>query len=235
MLEIRSLATGERHHDRCAAEAQQPGPGKRRIVKLCRNLTLQSFYNIPGAPSPHSAPNSRSSLDQGWGERGLGPRNYCFKSWGWLPCIPQRRLEPALLVDADKLCPFATNLGTLAASTGHRLGANDSAAPHLPFADSLTLTPFSPVRAHRLRRDTLTPAGLALPRNIHPRIVPSRSPTAERLPALTFIRGVHPGTRDSVANPKEKRKEDKIEYPSHGSPVPTLLLPLLSQWNKCLS
>lgn len=208
-------------------------------MKLCRKQSSQGFHKNPGTPSPHRAPGVGFPLDRGrvgeWWKRGYGPQNYYFNpgvgshifprgasSW------PRRRMQ----------INFVLSLQTWAASPPAQVTATGRAAQPLPASPSQipsTWAPFSKVGMHRSRRDPP-----------HPPTVRSRgtftrgsSPFGPRPqkghPALTFICGIHPGTGDSVANPKEKRKEDKIENPSHGSPVPTLLLPLLSQWNKCLS
>lgn len=59
--ETRSLATCERRHDRCAAEAPQPGPRKPRARETLQKPELQGFRMNPGAPtSTHLAPGFRS-------------------------------------------------------------------------------------------------------------------------------------------------------------------------------
>lgn len=165
---------------------------------------------------------------------------FCFQILVLALCIPSGRLEPALQANADKLWPFTTNLGRVAACVGHPLSSGCLIVLRFPFEGPLCPTPFSGVGTRGSRRaPPPTPpilTGSELLKTIHQLM--TRSGVPDRIKgcrALTFIRGVYPRTGDSVANPKEKRKEDEIENPSHGSPVPTLLLPLLSQWNKCLS
>jgi hypothetical protein len=104
---------------------------------------------------------------------------FCFQMLASAPVHP---LEPALPEDVDKLWPFATNLDRLAACTGHCLGADYLAVLHLPFADPLAPAPFSGVRTHSSRQAPPIPTGPALAKTIHPRIVPSLSPTSESLP-----------------------------------------------------
>ena len=133
---------------------------------------------------------------------------------------------------------FVLSLQTWATSPHAQVTAPRQAARPLPAFPSRFPSPqppFSGVKA-------TARAGIPL----HPPASRSRGPFTRRSsplcptpqkgrPILTFIRGIHPGTGDSVANPKQKRKEEEIKNPSHGSPVLTLLLPFLSQWNKCLS
>lgn len=218
-------------------------PGSPGLGKLCRNLELQGFRRNPRAPNTHLDPGFRSPLDRGWVGSGDRERYVQIIYYYFLfVCLvlalalvyPLGLLEPASPADADKLCPFATNLGSPAecrvTARGRLPGSfptplrGSSRPGPLLRSRGAPLTPGSP---HTLR--PCAPGGHS---PADPPLCPG--PQKDRL-GLTFIRGVHPGTGDSVANPKEKRKENEIENPSHGSPVPTLLLPLLSQWNKCLS
>lgn len=155
-------------------------------MKLCRKQSSQGFHKNPGTPSPHRAPGVGFPLDRGrvgeWWKRGYGPQNYYFNpgvgshifprgasSW------PRRRMQ----------INFVLSLQTWAASPPARVTATGRAAQPLPASPSQipsTWAPFSKVGMHRSRRDHPAPANRALTRNIHSRIFPFRSPTAERPP-----------------------------------------------------
>lgn len=188
MLEIRSPATGELRHDRCAAEAGQPGPGKRRARETLQKPELARLSQEPkrAARYPQVGPGFRShSASVEWESDGRNRSTefiYLFLFWCWLPGIPIGCLRLPSSVDADKLCPFVTNLGNPAARTGHLPEAGCPAAPRLSFGDPLARAPFSGVRVHRLHGDPPTPAGLEFPRTPRPPIVASLSQTAERPP-----------------------------------------------------
>lgn len=102
--------------------------------------------------------------------------------------VSAERLELASPVDADKLCPFAANLSSLAKSTGHRPGQATrppqtspsqipSPRPLSPGSGRTAPAGITPAPSH-----THTLASLALQGNIHRWIVRSRPPTAERPP-----------------------------------------------------
>lgn len=58
---------------------------------------------------------------------------FCFQILVLALCIPSGRLEPALQANADKLWPFATNLGRAAAYIGHPLSSGCLTVLRFPF------------------------------------------------------------------------------------------------------
>lgn len=119
---------------------------------------------------------------------------------------PLGRPELASPEDADKLCPFATNLGSPAECTVTSGEGCPEASP-LPFADTLVPAPFSGIGAHRSRRDPLIISGFAVPGTIHPQIHLSardRRRTASFLPSFAGYT-LEPVTASQIPKRNEKR------------------------------
>lgn len=110
---------------------------------------------------------------------------FCFQILVLARCIPSGRLEPALQANADKLWPFATNLGRAAAYIGHPLSSGCLTVLRFPSRSPLSdtflrsgdarLTPRSPPPPPML-------TGSELPKTIHQLITRSGCPTSQGLP-----------------------------------------------------
>lgn len=136
------------------------------------------------------------------------------------PVYPLGALPTGLAADADKLCPFATNLGSLAASTGHRPG-QDTPPPRAPswrIPSPRLLSLESESTAHAGVPVLSAPhpptlAGLPLPRKKSPADRPLSVPDSRKAaPLLPSFAGytLEPVTALQVPKRNEKRTKEKI-------------------------
>lgn len=137
---------------------------------------------------------------------------FCFQILVLALCIPSGRLEPALQANADKLWPFTTNLGRVAACVGHPLSSGCLIVLRFPFEGPLCPTPFSGVGTRGSRRaPPPTPpilTGSELLKTIHQLMtrsgVPDRIRAAGLLPSFAGYT-LEPVTASQIPKRNEKR------------------------------
>lgn len=116
----RNQVTGarKRRHHRCAAETRQPGPGKRSAGKTLQKPGLARLGQEAGRAKP-SLLICVSLLAGAADEEDFVHALFLFCFVLNPGVSPWGLLKPALQADADKLWPFTTNLGRVAACIGH--------------------------------------------------------------------------------------------------------------------